>query len=96
MSERRPGGTAMRPRVPRVCTTGALRVSARRAPVEVMRVLELFEFTAKHFHEKPSAKHGFGLSWLRPTGADPGAHGGDDAAPGRHRATSGLRASGGT
>ena len=57
----------MRPRVPRVCTTGALgRVSARRAPVdEVMRVLELFEtrypdFTAKHFHEKLVCEH-----WLR-------------------------------
>ena len=64
----------MRPRVPRVCTTGALGgSSARRAPVdEVMRVLELFEtrypdFTAKHFHEKLVCEHGFGLSynWLR-------------------------------
>ena len=49
------------------------RVSARRAPVDVVaRVLELFEtrywdFTAKHFHEKLVAEHGFGLSynWLR-------------------------------
>ena len=49
------------------------RVSARRAPVDtVARVLELFEtrywdFTAKHFHEKLVAEHGFGLSynWLR-------------------------------
>ena len=64
----------MRPRVPRVCTTGALGGSRRAvAPVdEVMRVLELFEtrypdFTAKHFHEKLVCEHGFGLSynWLR-------------------------------
>jgi hypothetical protein len=49
------------------------RVSARRAPVDtVARVLELFEtrywdFTAKHFHEKLVAEHGFGLSynWVR-------------------------------
>jgi transposase len=49
------------------------RVSARRAPVDtVLQVLELFEtrywdFTAKHFHEKLVAEHGFGLSynWLR-------------------------------
>ena len=43
------------------------RVSARRAAVDtVARVLELFEtryrdFTAKHFHEKLVAEHGFGL-----------------------------------
>lgn len=51
------------------------RVSARRAPVdEVERVLELFDtrywdFTAKHFHEKLVAEHGFTLSynWLRLT-----------------------------
>ena len=51
------------------------RVSARRAAVDtVARVLELFEtryrdFTAKHFHEKLVAEHGFGLSynWLRLT-----------------------------
>ncbi len=49
------------------------RVSARRAPVDtVAQVLELFEtrywdFTAKHFHEKLVAEHGFGMSynWLR-------------------------------
>ena len=49
------------------------RVSARRAPVdEVARVLELFDtrywdFTAKHFHEKLVADHGFKRSynWLR-------------------------------
>ena len=41
------------------------RLSARRAPVdEVARVLELFDtrywdFTAKHFHEKLVADHGF-------------------------------------
>ena len=51
------------------------RVSARRAAVDtVARVLERFEtryrdFTAKHFHEKLVAEHGFGLSynWLRLT-----------------------------
>ena len=51
------------------------RVSARRAPVDtVARVLDLFEtrywdFTAKHFHEKLVAEHGFGLSynWVRLT-----------------------------
>ena len=51
------------------------RASARRAPVDtVAEVLELFEtrywdFTAKHFHEKLVAEHGFGLSynWLRLT-----------------------------
>ena len=55
-----------------VCTTGAWRVSARRAPVdEVMRVLELFETrypeTAKHFHEKLVCEHGDRASynWLR-------------------------------
>ena len=49
------------------------RLSARRAPVdEVARVLELFDtrywdFTAKHFHEKLVADHGFKRSynWLR-------------------------------
>lgn len=68
------------------------RVSARRAPVDtVARVLELFEtrywdFTAKHFHEKLVAEHGFGLSynWLRLTLQ---AHGKIKAAPrrGAHR-----------
>ena len=70
------GGTATRPRGPRGCTTGALGGSRRgRAAVDtVARVLELFEtryrdFTAKHFHEKLVAEHGFGLSynWLRLT-----------------------------
>ena len=49
------------------------RLSARRAPAdEVARVLELFDtrywdFTAKHFHEKLVADHGFKRSynWLR-------------------------------
>ena len=51
------------------------RLSARRAPVdEVARVLELFDtrywdFTAKHFHEKLVAEHGFKRSynWVRLT-----------------------------
>ncbi len=68
------------------------RASARRAPVDtVARVLDLFEtrywdFTAKHFHEKLVAEHGFGLSytWLRLTLQ---AHGKIKAAPrrGAHR-----------
>jgi hypothetical protein len=68
------------------------RVSARRAPVDtVAQVLELFEtrywdFTAKHFHEKLVAEHGFGLSynWLR---LSLQAHGKIKAAPrrGAHR-----------
>ena len=47
------------------------RLSARRAPVdEVARVLELFDtrywdFTAKHFHEKLVADHGFKRSYNR-------------------------------
>ena len=51
------------------------RVSARRAAVDtVARVLELFEtryrdFTAKHFHEKLVAEHGFGLSYNSLKGA---------------------------
>lgn len=68
------------------------RVSARRAAVDtVAEVLELFEtrywdFTAKHFHEKLVAEHGFGLSynWLR---LSLQAHGKIKAAPrrGAHR-----------
>ena len=68
------------------------RVSARRAPVdEVARVLELFDtrywdFTAKHFHEKLVADHGFKRSynWLR---LSLQAHGRRRAAPrrGAHR-----------
>ena len=68
------------------------RVSARRAPVdEVARVLELFDtrywdFTAKHFHEKLVADHGFKRSynWLR---LSLQAHGRKRAAPrrGAHR-----------
>ena len=62
------------------------RVSARRAPVdEVARVLELFDtrywdFTAKHFHEKLVADHGFKRSynWLR---LSLQAHGRGRAAP---------------
>ena len=68
------------------------RLSARRAPVdEVARVLELFDtrywdFTAKHFHEKLVADHGFKRSynWLR---LSLQAHGRRCAAPrrGAHR-----------
>ena len=68
------------------------RLSARRAPVdEVTRVLELFDtrywdFTAKHFHEKLVADHGFKRSynWLR---LSLQAHGRRRAAPrrGAHR-----------
>ena len=68
------------------------RVSARSAPVdEVARVLELFDtrywdFTAKHFHEKLVADHGFKRSynWLR---LSLQAHGRRHAAPrrGAHR-----------
>ena len=68
------------------------RVSARRAPAdEVARVLELFDtrywdFTAKHFHEKLVADHGFKRSynWLR---LSLQAHGRRRAAPrrGAHR-----------
>ena len=68
------------------------RFSARRAPVdEVARVLELFDtrywdFTAKHFHEKLVADHGFKRSynWLR---LSLQAHGRGRAAPrrGAHR-----------
>ena len=68
------------------------RVSARRAPVdEVARVLELFDtrywdLTAKHFHEKLVADHGFKRSynWLR---LSLQAHGRRRAAPmrGSHR-----------
>ena len=64
------------------------RLSARRAPVdEVARVLELFDtrywdFTAKHFHEKLVADHGFKRSynWLR---LSLQAHGRRRAAPRR-------------
>jgi len=68
------------------------RASSRRAPVDtVAEVLALFEtrywdFTAKHFHEKLVAEHGFGLSynWLR---LSLQAHGKIKAAPrrGAHR-----------
>ena len=68
------------------------RVSARRAPVdEVARVLKLFDtrywdLTAKHFHEKLVADHGFKRSynWLR---LSLQAHGRRRAAPrrGAHR-----------
>ena len=68
------------------------RLSARRAPVdEVARALELFDtrywdFTAKHFHEKLVADHGFKRSynWLR---LSLQAHGRRRAAPrrGAHR-----------
>ena len=68
------------------------RLSARRAPAdEVARVLELFDtrywdFTAKHFHEKLVADHGFKRSynWLR---LSLQAHGRRRAAPrrGAHR-----------
>ena len=68
------------------------RLSARRAPVdEVARVLELFDtrywdFTARHFHEKLVADHGFKRSynWLR---LSLQAHGRRRAAPrrGAHR-----------
>ena len=68
------------------------RLPARRAPVdEVARVLELFDtrywdFTAKHFHEKLVADHGFKRSynWLR---LSLQAHGRRRAAPrrGAHR-----------
>ena len=68
------------------------RASARRAPVdEVMSGLELFDtrywdFTAKHFHEKLVADHGFKRSynWLR---LSLQAHGRRRAAPrrGAHR-----------
>ena len=66
------------------------RLSARRAPVdEVARVLELFDtrywdFTAKHFHEKLVADHGFKRSynWLR---LSLQAHGRRRAAPRRKR-----------
>ena len=68
------------------------RLSARRAAVdEVARVLELFDtrywdFTAKHFHEKLVADHGFKRSynWLR---LSLQAHGRRRAAPrrGAHR-----------
>ena len=60
------GATATRRREPTVSTTAAWAASRRgRAPVdEVARVLELFDtrywdFTAKHFHEKLVADHGF-------------------------------------
>ena len=64
------------------------RLSARRAPAdEVARVLELFDtrywdFTAKHFHEKLVADHGFKRSynWLR---LSLQAHGRRRAAPRR-------------
>ena len=68
------------------------RLSARRAAAdEVARVLELFDtrywdFTAKHFHEKLVADHGFKRSynWLR---LSLQAHGRRRAAPrrGAHR-----------
>ena len=68
------------------------RLAARRAPAdEVARVLELFDtrywdFTAKHFHEKLVADHGFKRSynWLR---LSLQAHGRRRAAPrrGAHR-----------
>ena len=86
------GATATRRREPTVSTTGLGRVSARRAPVdEVARVLELFDtrywdLTAKHFHEKLVADHGFKRSynWLR---LSLQAHGRRRAAPmrGAHR-----------
>ena len=86
------GATATRRREPTVSTTAALGVSARRAPVdEVARVLELFDtrywdLTAKHFHEKLVADHGFKRSynWLR---LSLQAHGRRRAAPmrGAHR-----------
>ena len=67
------GATATRRREPTVT------ISARRAPVdEVARVLELFDtrywdFTAKHFHEKLVADHGFKRSYnlrlTKPMGA---------------------------
>ena len=75
------------------------RLSARRAPVdEVARVLELFDtrywdFTAKHFHEKLVADHGFKRSynWLR---LSLQAHGRRRAAPrrGAHRRKRSRRA----
>ena len=87
------GATATRRRAPTVSTDRRLgRVSARRAPVdEVARVLELFDtrywdLTAKHFHEKLVADHGFKRSynWLR---LSLQAHGRRRAAPrrGAHR-----------
>ena len=73
-------------------TAGPRRQSGARAPVdEVARVLELFDtrywdFTAKHFHEKLVADHGFKRSynWLR---LSLQAHGRRRAAPrrGAHR-----------
>ena len=56
------------------------RLSARRAPVdEVARVLDdtrYWDFTAKHFHEKLVADHGFkrattGCGTCKPMGAGP-------------------------
>ena len=87
------GATATRRREPTVLYDRRLgRLSARRAPVdEVARVLELFDtrywdFTAKHFHEKLVADHGFKRSynWLR---LSLQAHGRRRAAPrrGAHR-----------
>ena len=87
------GATATRRREPTVSTTAAWAASRqRRAPVdEVARVLELFDtrywdFTAKHFHEKLVADHGFKRSynWLR---LSLQAHGRRRAAPrrGAHR-----------
>ena len=87
------GASATRRREPTVSTTAAWAgVSARRAPAdEVARVLELFDtrywdFTAKHFHEKLVADHGFKRSynWLR---LSLQAHGRRRAAPrrGAHR-----------
>ena len=83
------GATATRRREPTVSTDRRLgRLSARRAPVdEVARVLELFDtrywdFTAKLFHEKLVADHGFKRSynWLR---LSLQAHGRRRAAPRR-------------
>ena len=80
--------TATRRREPTVSTTAAWAASRRGARrYEVARVLELFDtrywdFTAKHFHEKLVADHGFKRSynWLR---LSLQAHGRRRAAPRR-------------
>ena len=57
----------MRPRVPRVCTTGALGGSRRaaRAVDEVMRVLELFEDALPGLHGQALPREAGLRAWLR-------------------------------
>ena len=57
-------GSAMRPRVPRVCTRRLGRVSARRAPVDrVLDVRDALPDSRPNFEKL--GEHGFGSYWLR-------------------------------